>query len=208
MKTGMVISFEGIEGSGKSTQITLLENQLIQQKHKVYTTKEPGGTSVGLQLRSMILNPNQEFGSNFTELLLFYADRLEHVKTVLEPKVNDGFIVLCDRSLDSTMAYQHAGRGVDIQLINQLNQLVNWKPQKTILLDISPEEGIQRAKKRAALDRFEQEDLSFHHRVRDQYLQISQSESDRVHRIDAENKSIPQIQESIWELVSQWINES
>ena len=130
MKTGMVISFEGIEGSGKSTQITLLENQLIQQKHKVYTTKEPGGTSVGLQLRSMILNPNQEFGSNFTELLLFYADRLEHVKTVLEPKVNDGFIVLCDRSLDSTMAYQHAGRGVDIQLINQLNQLVNWKPQK------------------------------------------------------------------------------
>ena len=79
---------------------------------------------------------------------------------------------------------------------------------KTILLDISPEEGIQRAKKRAALDRFEQEDLSFHHRVRDQYLQISQSESDRVHRIDAENKSIPQIQESIWELVSQWINES
>mgnify|MGYP001210009910 CR=1 FL=1 len=104
------------------------------------------------------------------------------------------------------MAYQHAGRGVDLTLIEQLNRLVNWKPNKTILLDISPEEGINRAKKRAALDRFEQEDLSFHHRVRDEYLKISQIDPERVHRIDAENKQIGQIQDSIWALVNDWLD--
>ncbi len=191
--TGQFITFEGIEGSGKSTQIKLLAQHLQLLGHDVVLTKEPGGTRIGAKIRSLILDPETELTAKNTEVLLFFADRLEHVETVIKPALAAGKIVLCDRYVDSTTAYQIGGRGVDKAIIDTLNTLINVMPNRTILLDMPPEEGLGRAKIRGKLDRFEQEDIQFHERLRNQYLKTATENPDRIKLIPVSGKSVEDV---------------
>jgi len=193
----MFITFEGIEGSGKTTQISRLKAWFESQDKSVITTKEPGGTALGQTIRQLILDPDTAFTNPHTELLLFYADRLEHITSIIQPALDQGKIVLCDRYIDSTWAYQSGGRQISETIIESLNTMVPLMPDKTILLDISPEEGLKRAKKRAALDRFEQEELSFHHRIRETYLRLAKQCPDRIHLIPVRNKTLEAISQKV-----------
>jgi dTMP kinase len=189
MNKGLFITFEGTEGCGKSTQNKRLQAHFKAQGKDVVCTHEPGGTPFGAMIRKIILDPSTNFFHYHTELLLFMADRLEHVESVIKPALNEGKIVLCDRFIDSTYAYQLGGRRVSSDLISQLTSLVDLKPDITLLMDIIPEEGLKRAKKRASLDRFEKEEIEFHHRVQSAYHQLAANEPDRVHKIDVNGKS-------------------
>jgi dTMP kinase len=193
----MFITFEGIEGSGKTTQISRLKAWFESQGQSVITTKEPGGTALGQTIRQLILDPGTQFTNPHTELLLFYADRLEHISSVIQPALDQGKIVLCDRYIDSTWAYQSGGRQISETIIASLNKLTSVMPDKTILLDITPEEGLKRAKKRAELDRFEQEELSFHHRIRDTYLQLAKQNPRRIDLVAIQDKTIEEISQEI-----------
>jgi len=190
---GHFITFEGIEGSGKSTQIKKIANHLNQTNLSHIVTLEPGGTPVGQKLRKIILDPTTNFRSPLTEVMLFYADRLEHVQQVLIPNLTQGKIILCDRYLDSTTAYQIGGRGIDPTLIENLNKTIPLKPDLTILYDIDPQEGLKRAKNRSQLDRFEQETLTFHQKVRQAYLNTAKKEPNRIKIIQVQNQTIDQI---------------
>lgn len=185
----MFITFEGIEGSGKTTQIQKLEVYLKSQGKEVVKTKEPGGTLLGTQIRHWLLTPDEPFGSPYTELLLFYADRLEHLSKVVEPALRAGKIVLCDRFVDSTIAYQQVARGMPKALIASLNALLPLMPTLTFLLDLPVQEGLRRAKNRAELDRFEHESITFHEKVRQGYLNQAALEPGRIKCIAVENLS-------------------
>ncbi len=185
--SGLFISLEGIEGSGKTTQNQMLATDLQRQGYDVLQTREPGGTPLGAQLRALILDPNQHFAHPMSEVLLFYADRFEHVEKVIKPALAAGKIVLCDRYIDSTYAYQIGGRNMPEDLIETLNARVDVLPDITILFDISEEVGIARATKRAALDRFEQEEVSFHRRVRQAYLKRATAFPDRIQIIEVQD---------------------
>lgn len=205
MKKGLFITFEGTEGCGKSTQNRRLEAVLKEKGHDVVCTHEPGGTDFGMMIRKLILNPETKFYHYHTELLLFIADRLEHVEQVIKPALNAGKIVLCDRYIDSTVAYQMGGRRVSESVIQQLNGLVTLIPDVTLWLDIDPIEGLKRAKRRASLDRFEQEELEFHTRVRDAYRGIATQAPNRVQRIDVNGKNEESVFEQIKLVLGEWI---
>ncbi len=179
-QNGRFITFEGIEGCGKTTQNQRLADYFRTQGHTVIQTREPGGTAIGQYLRTLILDPATTFTHPYTEVLLFFADRLEHVQSVIAPALEAGHTVLCDRYIDSTVAYQKGGRHMPSSLLAPLTSMVPILPDLTILLDISVQEGLRRAKKRADLDRFEQEDLEFHARVRQAYLDQAASYPDRI----------------------------
>jgi len=185
MKKGLFVTFEGMEGSGKTTAIQTVSAALTAAGHTVCVTREPGGTPIGKEIRNWLLNPDSRLHDTRSELLLFAADRLEHIASVIRPALSRGEIVLCDRFTDSTLAYQVGGRGLDADLVDYGIALAGLVPDVTFLMDVSPEEGMRRAGKRGALDRFEQEDMSFHHRVRNTYLDIAKRES-RVHVLDTE----------------------
>jgi dTMP kinase len=189
MNKGLFITFEGTEGCGKSTQNKRLQAYFKEQGKDVVCTHEPGGTPFGLILRKIILDPDTTFYHYHTELLLFLADRLEHVEHVIKPALKAGKIVICDRYIDSTFAYQMGGRRVKENLINYLNELVDLKPDITLLMDIDPEEGLRRAKKRASLDRFEKEEIDFHNRVQSAYHSLVEKEPHRMRKIDVNGKS-------------------
>ena len=193
----MFITFEGIEGTGKTTQITLLADYLKSINYNVLVTKEPGGTEFGQIIRKIILDPNTKFKHNHTELLLFFADRAEHVEKVILPALKEKKIVLCDRYIDSTYAYQYEGRGISIEYIKFLDKMINLYPDLTILFDCNPSIGLSRASKRAALDRFEQEELSFHEKVRQGFLNQAKEFPNRINVISIENKSIESISSEI-----------
>lgn len=184
----MFITFEGIEGAGKTTQIQKLADHLTAQGQSVVVTREPGGTPIGKRFRELILDTNTVFQSNLTELFLFFADRFEHIESVIKPALADGKVVLCDRYMDSTIAYQVGGRGLDLDRVSLITNMVDLVPDRTFLLDLPPEEGLSRAKKRAALDRFEQEELAFHYRVRETFLSIAKKEPQRVCCLDVQGK--------------------
>ncbi|RAP36131.1 dTMP kinase [Candidatus Marinamargulisbacteria bacterium SCGC AAA071-K20] len=189
----MFITFEGVEGCGKSTQSSLLKGALEKDGKSVILTREPGGTDIGVEIRNIILHSTIDFTHEYSELLLFYVDRLEHVKRVIEPALKEGKIVLCDRYIDSTIAYQVFGRGMSRDVVDRLSSIVNLTPDKTILFDLNVEEGIRRAKKRADLDRFEKEELAFHERVREGYLDQAQKHPHRMTKIDVDGKNIGDI---------------
>ena len=193
----MFITLEGIEGCGKTTQQQLIVAYLESKGLNCCTTKEPGGTHVGLHLREFMLDPKTVLTSSYTELLLFYADRVEHIAQVVKPALSEGKIVVCDRYHDSTLAYQVGGRQVDIKYINALNTMTPLRPNLTLLLDITVEEGLARAKRRRSLDRFEQETLDFHERVRNAYLDLAEQEPDRISKIDVSGKDV----ESVFSLI-------
>lgn len=191
---GTFITFEGIDGSGKSTQLKLLRQFLLNSGCDVLTTREPGGTALGLRLREALLDALEEVDP-LTELLVFAADRAQHVRRTLLPALESGAVVISDRYADATVAYQGAGRGFPPELISQIVQLATGglKPDLTLLFDVSIAESTSRTTRRSsgknaaargARDRLDIEDAEFHTRVRDAYLRISQQEPERVKIID------------------------
>ncbi|MCH4247083.1 dTMP kinase [Acinetobacter populi] len=181
----MFISFEGTEGVGKSTLIATL-HQILSQRYAVVLTREPGGTPLAEKIREILLQPNQEKMSDSTELLLIYAARAQHVEQVILPALQQNKIVLCDRFVDASIAYQYGGRGMDREKIDILTQnFVKQLPEITFWLDAPVALGMQRAQKRGELDRFEQEKLEFFNGVRVAYQELAEQEPDRIVRIDA-----------------------
>lgn len=192
----MFITFEGIEGSGKSTQMNLLKEYLEKKGRSVLSLREPGGTSIGESLRRILLTVGDEEIAPATELFLYEACRAQLVANVIRPALASGRIVLCDRFIDSTLAYQGHGRGIDAGHICSMNDTASGgiKPDITFFLDIEAEAGLQRAWTRlnngdgavedgVKEDRFEREDMAFHERVRQGFLEIAAREQ-RVRIID------------------------
>ncbi len=199
------ISFEGIEGSGKSTQAKLLADYLKAKGANVLTTEEPGGTRIGLKIRDLLLNPENNMDP-LTELLLYNSSRAQHVREVIYPALMQNNIVITDRFFDSTLVYQGYARGIDLSIIKTLDEIVapDLKPFVTFLLDIDVEEGLRRNRIAQKEDRFELETIEFHKRVQDGYLQIAGDEPDRIKVIDASNspeevnKKTIEVLEAVW----------
>jgi dTMP kinase len=183
----MFISFEGTEGVGKTTLIRKIHQYFEQQGKEVVLTREPGGTPLAEQIRSLLLAVNhEEQMSHDTELLLIYAARAQHLQQVIIPALNAGKIVLSDRFTDASFAYQCSGRGLSQEKLQLLNQtFVAKMPNITFWLDAPIELGMTRARERGALDRFEQEKLSFFAKVREGYETLWQVEPERMKRLDA-----------------------
>jgi dTMP kinase len=183
----MLITFEGIEGSGKSTQIALLYDHLISKGYPVIQTREPGGTLFGEALRKVLLQTDMQIFP-LSELLVLMAMRAEHVEQVISPALQDGKIVLCDRFVDATYAYQGYGRNIDLGIIETLNRLVTKgvRPNLTILLDVKVETGLRRKAEDAPMDRFEKENLSFHKLIRDAYVKLSEEDPKRFFVVDGD----------------------
>ena len=182
-----LITFEGIDRSGKSTQVLLLAGFLAQCDIPVTTTQEPGGTPTGMKLKEIVLG--SEHVNEYAELFLYLADRSHHVDKIIRPALQAGHIVICDRYGDATVAYQGYGRGLDLGLINQLNQLVtgNLCPMVTFLLDLDPHLAALRSPCR---DRIESESERFHRRVRDGYVELAAENPARFVVIDATHSSL------------------
>ena len=197
----LFITFEGGEGSGKSTQIASLNKKLKNNTIPVILTREPGGTPLSEYIRNL-LKWTDAYISPETELLMFNASRAQLLTEVIKPNLKSEKIVICDRNADSTTAYQGYGRGLDLEMVKTINNTTTHglKPDLTILLDISPEEGFQRIKGRVK-DHFEKEDRTFHQRVRQGYLQLATEEPQRWLVIDA-RLSKEKIKQIIWEKVS------
>lgn len=190
---GTFITFEGIDGSGKSTQLRLLNNYLRAHGCNALVTREPGGTQLGLRLREALLDALEEVDP-LTELLVFAADRAQHVRRKLVPALETGAVVISDRYADATIAYQGAGRGFPPELISQIVQLATGglKPDLTLLFDVSIDESVSRTTRRSssktsgrgARDRLDIEAAEFHTRVRDAYLELANAEPERIKVID------------------------
>ena len=212
--TGTFITFEGIDGSGKSTQMRLLANALRSQPCDVLTTREPGGTPVGLKLRAALLDAHEEVDP-LTELLVFAADRAQHVRRVLRPALAAGQVVISDRYADATVAYQGAGRGFSPTLISQIIELATegLKPDLTLLFDLSVAESGARTRRRSEGkhrsekgDRLDSEDVEFHTRVREAYLRLAAAEPERF-RIVPSDGSVEDTQALVRQIVMPFLQE-
>ncbi len=197
------ITFEGTEGCGKSTQISLLAKYLESKKKSYLITREPGATLIGNQIRSLLLNRENTNIVPLSELLLYAADRAQHCAEIILPALKEKKIVLCDRFYDSTTAYQEGGRQLPSKLVSEINQLATQglKPNLTFLIDLPIEIGLTRALKRTSVendmqDRFEREKLDFHQRVKNKYHEIASQEAERVIIIDG-NHDIQNIHQKI-----------
>lgn len=183
------ITFEGVEGSGKSTQVKLAAARLRARGRPVLATREPGGTRIGKIVRSALLPSAHRELDFVAEWLLFEADRRQHVVQVVKPAIERGRFVLCDRFSDTTEAYQQVGRGLDGRLVQKVDALARdgLVPDFTLLYDLDPGAGLARAKRRGgrSVGRFERAELDFHRRVRDAYLAIARREPHRVKVLDA-----------------------
>lgn len=240
---GKLIVFEGVEGSGKSTQIQLTQlwlqnsglwDKLVQQGRfiQLLLTREPGGTALGKAIRQLLLQPTApesdpdpaapessasdsprlELMQDRTELLLYAADRAQHVEAFLKPHLASGALILCDRYIDSTITYQGYGRGLDRTLIDQLNQIATGglASDLTFWLDLDVEIGLARAQRRAAQDRIEQADLAFHQRVQQGFAQLAQAHPQQIVRIDASlsaDQVAVQIQAALLQRLRLWFPE-
>ena len=206
------ITFEGIEGSGKTTQIKLLAQQLRQRGYQVLQTREPGGCQIADQIRGILLHPDNAAMVSRAELLLYAAARAQHVEEIVQPALAAGKIVLCDRFTDATLAYQGDGRGLDRGLISQLNKLAagDCRPDLTLLFDLPVTIGLGRALQResdqqdSSEGRFERETLEFHQRIRDGYLALASAEPERF-RILAANQAPELISRQITDIVASFL---
>lgn len=198
---GLFITFEGVEGAGKSTQVKLLRDALVDHGMPVRTLREPGGTAVGESIRSILLSKNDPV-TNRAELLLFLAARAHLVETVIRPALAEGEIVICDRYIDSTTAYQGYARGNDLNLVNEMNEFATGglHPDITFLLDLDPTIGLKR---QTDHNRMEAEALEFHTRVREGFLAIASAEK-RVRVLDAA-VSPEQLSQTICSTVRQYL---
>ncbi|HJN97290.1 MAG: dTMP kinase [Gammaproteobacteria bacterium] len=187
-KNGLFITIEGVEGVGKSTNIETIKQFLAGRGIEFIVTREPGGTLWSEQIRNLLLQVNDDEDlMGLSELLLIFAARAQHLDRLIRPALAAGKWVICDRFTDATYAYQGAGRGLDRSKIAELETLVQeeLRPDLTIILDLDPQIGLQRAQNRAALDRFEREKLEFFEKVRQAYLDIASAEQERCIVVDA-----------------------
>ena len=202
---GRFITIEGGEGAGKSTAQTFLAEKLAARGISVLQTREPGGTPLAEAIRSNLLSVDEEAPVEMTELLLVFAARAQHLTKVIEPALERGQWVLCDRFTDATYAYQGAGRGLSAELIGKLEKLVqgDTRPDTVILLDMPPQIGLARAKARGALDRFEQEEQAFFERVRQGYLERAAAFPNRYVVVDA-SQELSEVQNSLEAVMTSW----
>ena len=179
----LFITFEGLDGCGKTTQAKLLKEFFEEKNYSVFLTREPGGTPFGELIRDIILDPNNKIHP-WTEALLYFSSRLENSLMILK-KLKEDYIVICERYIDSTIAYQGYGRGLPIEELKRINNIVtfNLKPSITFFLDLDPEIALKRKK---YLDRIEKEDIEFYNRVREGYKRIAQEEKDRFYIISGD----------------------
>ena len=198
----LFITLEGIEGSGKSTNIKVINNYLKDKNINYINTREPGGSEVGDQLRNILLNTEKEL-SNQTELLLMLADRVNHIETVIQPNLEKGITVISDRFMDSSYAYQGGGREMGLDTITKIIDGLNIiQPNLTLLFDLPVEMALERARKRSKLDRFESEDYDFHQRIRETYLFLAEEDSERIKIIDA-SKDIEEVESQVRKILEQ-----
>jgi dTMP kinase len=185
--SGRLITFEGGEGAGKSSNISFAADWLQGRGIEVVVTREPGGTPLAEEIRELLLRPREETLAGDAELLLMFAARAQHVQTVIRPALEAGRWVLCDRFTDATYAYQGGGHGVDMERIAMLENLVqgDLRPHATLLFDLPVEQGMARAGRRSAPDRYEQSGMAFMQRVRETYLARAGAEPGRFHVLDA-----------------------
>jgi len=203
----LFITFEGIEGCGKTTQIKRLHHRLLKEGHPVLLTREPGGTPIGQEIRKILLDRKNEGLSPLSELFLYAADRAQHCEEVIKPALKEGKIVLCDRFADATTAYQEGGRELPEGTVGTINEKAcsGLRPNLTFLIDCPVDIGLKRARHRGASendtqDRFERLELLFHERVRGRYLRIAKEEPGRVIVVDGTG-TMEGIQEEIWDLL-------
>ena len=207
---GVFITFEGIDGCGKSTQLRLLTSELRARTLEVINTREPGGTTLGQKLRAALLDV-QEQVDPLAELLVFAADRAQHVRTVLRPALAQDKVIISDRYADATVAYQGSGRGFNPELIQQIVQLATdgLTPHLTLLFDLSVSESAVRTRRRKAAkrsDRLDSEKVEFHERVRNAYLEIAKANPDRISVIDAKG-SAQQTHQLVMDIVIPFLEE-
>jgi dTMP kinase len=196
---GLFLSFEGLDGAGKSTQIGLLHQRLEALGHTVVLAVEPGGTRIGQKIREILLNPDHAEMDARAELLLYFAARAQNLSQVIQPALGRNCVVLCDRYTDSTIAYQGAARGLGIELVKQAHQLACgsvW-PDRTIFLDLDAATSQARTNARGEKDRLEDNDAVFFERIRQGFLHIAQQEPQRFQVIDATGQPT-EVAERIW----------
>jgi dTMP kinase len=206
------VSFEGGDGTGKTTQIHALENYLVRQGHACVVTREPGGTSLGKLIRQVLLEVGDHDIAPSAELFLYLADRAQHVNEIIRPALAAGKIVLCDRFTDSTLAYQGYGRGIDLDLLGRFNDVADdgMRPDLTFLLDCPVAMGLRRTSGRLRVDgqpredRFERENLDFHDKIRAGFLAMAHADTARFRIIDA-SRSAEEVAREIQRIADQEI---
>ncbi len=203
---GVFIALEGGEGAGKSTQARMLGDWLEKQGHRVLLTREPGGTDVGVTLRRIVLDHATGSLSPRTEALIYAADKAEHVDEVVLPALAEGMVVVTDRYVDSTLAYQGAGRAV---AVTELEQVARWatsdlRPHLTVVLDVDPATGLARS---GELDRIEAEPLAFHQRVREHFLSLAAADPDH-YLVLAAGDDAEQLHRAVAEAVEPWLGQA
>jgi dTMP kinase len=205
--TGKFITIEGIEGAGKTTCIQVVTEVIEHQGINAIHTREPGGTDLGEDLRSLLLGHKHTGMSDDAELLMMFAARAEHIAQKIQPALDDGKWVLCDRFTDATYAYQGYGRGIPLEKIAGLENWVQGelRPDLTLLMDLPVEVGMERAGKRSAPDRFESEAWDFFERIRQGYLSIAAEQPSRVKVIDA-SQDLPDVQAQVRVAIEDFVN--
>ena len=204
----MLLTFEGGEGVGKTTLISSMQTYLIAKGHQVLVTREPGGTELGKKIRTILLETKEIQLSKRAELFLFLADRAQHVENVINPFLKKGGIVLCDRFIDSTYAYQKESFEFNDLFALNMFATMNLLPDKTFYLDLDPEEGMKRIQmdRKTPLDKMEKKGLSFHIKVRQQFLELVELFPQRIIKIDA-SKSKLQVFEQVKEMIDTLLNQ-
>ncbi len=209
----MFITLEGIEGSGKTTQMQQLSTYVENRGHSCVLTREPGGTALGEKIRTILLDPASSELVPTAELLLYMADRAQHINTLIKPCLAEGNIVLCDRYFDATVVYQGFARGLDTGFICNLHRLIldDLKPDMTFLLDLSPRIGLARAWKQldngtrsGTESRFEEETISFHEKVRAGYLELARRQPERIRVVDG-SQDKKQVQVDIRDALAEYL---
>lgn len=202
--SGTFITFEGPEGAGKTTIIHMVQQKLIQEGYTIVLTREPGGIRIAEQIREIILNPSNTEMDARTEALLYAAARRQHLVEKVIPELNKGNIVLCDRFIDSSLAYQGNARGIGVEDIFAINQFAieQTMPQATLYFDIEPEVGLERINngRKDEINRLDLESLDFHYKVRDGYLSLLNEFPERIRRIDA-NQSVEKVCEEAYKQI-------
>ena len=204
--SGCFITVEGGEGAGKSSNLDFVRRYLEQHGKQLVVTREPGGTSLGEAIRTLLLDHHNNKITDDTELLLMFAARAQHLAEVIQPALKQGKWVLCDRFTDATYAYQGGGRGISRERIAVLEQWVQQglEPDLTLLLDIPVQQGLERAGQRSTPDRFEREQTAFFERVREAYLEQARRYPERYRVIDA-SQPLEEVQRALAEVLEEWL---
>ncbi len=205
---GIFITVEGPDGSGKTTQLKLLVQALTDKGYEVVTTREPGGTKVGNSIREVLLSPEHDEMTARVEMMLYAASRAQNVEQIIRPALSRGAVVVCDRFVDASIAYQGFGLGYDLEQILALNEWATGglKPDLTFLFDLSPSQASSRMKDRGQLDRIESRDEAFHQRVYDGFQSLLAEHPDRMVRINA-NETIECIQDEVFDITLERLRE-